>query len=108
MSVPRLSNLQFLVLAALRAGSLTGREIRDRLAEFGVRKSGPGFYQIMSRLEEASFLEGWYTQEIVDGQIIRERNYRIEAAGESAWRTYRDFHVEVIRRFDDVEGTANI
>lgn len=106
MSVPKLSNLQFLVLGTLRAGPLTGREIRDRLAEFGFRKTGPAFYQLMSRLEDSAFVEGWYTQEIVQGQIIRERNYRIQPAGATTWEANRDFHIEVIQRFDAPEDTA--
>ena len=106
MSVPKLSNLQFLVLGTLRAGPLTGREIRDRLAEFGFRKTGPAFYQLMSRLEESAFVEGWYTQEIVHGQIIRERNYRMQPGGAAAWEVNRDFHLEVIQRFDATEDAA--
>lgn len=106
MVVPKLSNLQFLVLGTLRAGALTGRKIRDRLADFGFRKSGPAFYQLMSRLEESGFVEGWYTKEIVRGQIIRERNYRIQGAGAAAWEANRDFHLEVIQRFDAAEDPA--
>ncbi len=101
MALPRLSNLQFVVLGALRAGPLSGRVIRARLAEFGARKTGPGFYQLMSRLEEAGHIRGWYSQEIVSGQIIRERNYELLASGVSTWNRNREFHLKVIDRFGD-------
>lgn len=106
MGARRLTNLQFVVLGALRGGAHTGRQIRDRLAEFGLRKSGPAFYQMMSRLEEAGLIDGWYTQEIIGGQIIRERNYRLQASGESSWERERDFNLQVIERFNDVESPA--
>ncbi len=106
MPLPRLSNLQFIVLGALRAGPLTGRDIRARLAEFGAHKTGPGFYQLMSRLEEAGHVRGWYTQEIVGGQIIRERNYELLGSGEATWNESREFHLEVIERFGDVGEAA--
>ncbi len=106
MALPRLSNLQFVVLGALRAGPLTGRDIRTRLAEFGARKTGPGFYQLMSRLEEGGHVRGWYTQEIVGGQIIRERNYELLASGEATWTGNREFHLKVIERFGDTGEIA--
>ena len=79
MSAPRLSNLQFLVLGALRSGPRTGREIRSELERFDVNKSGPAFYQMMSRLEASGLVSGDYQQEIVESQIIRERRYELLA-----------------------------
>lgn len=106
MADPKLSNLQFLVLGVLRAGPQTGRSVRSELEQFDVRKSGPAFYQMMSRLEAAGFVRGWYTQAIVKGQIIRERHYELETAGSGAWERNRDFQLEVIRRFGDLEEPA--
>ena len=106
MSNPKLSNLQFLVLGILRAGPQTGRDVRQELEQFEVRKSGPAFYQMMSRLEAAGFVSGWYSQEIVEGQIIRERHYELEAQGSGAWEHNRDFQLKVIRRFGDIEEGA--
>lgn len=106
MTDPKLSNLQFLVLGVLRAGPKTGRTVRAELEQFEVRKSGPAFYQMMSRLEAAGFVTGWYSQEIIEGQIIRERHYEIEGAGSDAWERNRDFQLEVIRRFGNVEEGA--
>jgi len=72
--IPRLSHLQFLVVGLLRGRTLPGREIRDGLEQLDVRKSGPAFYQLMSRLEDGGLVTGQYHQEIVSGQIIRFGN----------------------------------
>ena len=88
--LPPLSHLQVLVLECLGTGKLSGRELRAELANNGTKKSGPAFYQLMARLEEAGFVEGEKSQKIIEGQIIRERFYRISAAGARAKReTYR-------------------
>ncbi len=104
--IPRLSHLQFLVVGILSGQSVPGREIRERLKAFGVRKSGPAFYQLMSRLEDSALVDGTYHQEIVDGQIIRERHYTITAGGTRAWEGSRDFYLDAIKGFGGMEGLA--
>ena len=108
MALPRLSHLQFLVLGILLSEKLLGRDIRARLQEFGVRKSGPAFYQLMARLEDAKFVRGRYRQQIVEGQIIRERSYEIRAPGVSAWNECRDFQTSVIEELGGVTGYVNV
>jgi DNA-binding PadR family transcriptional regulator len=98
--IPRLSHLQFLVVGILRGRSVPGRRVREGLKGFGVRKSGPAFYQLMARLEESGLVEGTYHQEIVEGQIIRERHYKLTADGLRAWDASRDFYLEAIRGLD--------
>jgi DNA-binding PadR family transcriptional regulator len=71
---------------------LSGRELRQRLAKQGARKTGPAFYQLMARLEEARFVQGEYAQKIVEGQIIKERTYRMTAEGEKALRRTLSFY----------------
>ena len=95
--VPRLSHLQFLVVGTLRGSAMPGRRVREQLKAFGVRKSGPSFYQLMARLEDTGLVEGSYHQEIVDSQIIKERFYTITEQGAAAWEATRDFYVETIR-----------
>ncbi len=97
MRLPKLSHLQFLVLSVLLSDEHSGRELRARLSEFGVRKSGPAFYQLMARLEDSEFVSGRYEQEIVEGQIIRERVYKIRASGTKAWNECRKFHTRVVK-----------
>ena len=104
--LPRLSHLQFLVVGILRGRTLSGREIRESLEGLDVRKSGPAFYQLMSRLEDGGLVKGEYSQEIVAGQIIRERHYTLTAAGSGAFEESRDFYLKNIRGFRAIEGLA--
>jgi hypothetical protein len=107
MPLPKFTHLQFLAVSELARGPATGRAIRERLRAAGVRQSGPAFYQLMATLEDNNFVAGWYEQQVVDGQIIRERHYKVLAAGiravdqslefyrrgEAAWRA-RVAHAE--------------
>lgn len=95
---PRLSHLQFLVLGIVQSGSTSGRDVRTRLQAFGLRKTGPAFYQLMARMEDRGWVEGEYHQQIVDGQIIRERHYRITGDGAAAWNRTSEFYSEAIDR----------
>lgn len=97
MKLPQITHLQFSVLAFLHGGERPGKAVRQQLAELGMRRSGPAFYQLMGRLEDAGLVEGRYDQKIVDGQIIKERLYAISEAGADAWQATRDFYVETIR-----------
>ncbi len=107
MALPRVSHLQFLVLGILLSEELRGRDLRSRLVEFGVRKSGPAFYQLMARLEDANFVRGRYEQEIVEGQIIRERCYKIRAPGVAVWNECRDFQATIIEQLGGVSGRVH-
>jgi len=86
--------LQFLVLASLFDGEQSGRFLRQKLAENGERKSGPAFYQMMARLEDAGLVRGHYDQKIVEGQIIKERHYRITGTGTKACRRAYQFYLQ--------------
>jgi DNA-binding PadR family transcriptional regulator len=105
--VPSLTHLQFLVLSRLRVGAATGRELRKRLEEYSVRKSGPAFYQLMSRMEDAGVVKGWYEQQIVDSQIIRERHYEVTAQGSSAWEKSGEFYRQASEGLSGLEGLAH-
>jgi hypothetical protein len=94
--LPRLTHRQFLVIATLLRGAVRGREVRAELKAVGVRQTGPAFYQMMAGLEDAGFVAGWYEQQIVDGQIIRERHYKVLAPGKRAWLECRAFYVDAI------------
>lgn len=98
--LPQITHLQFLVLGELLHAPAPGRLIREALNEQGVRKSGPAFYQMMARMEDSGFLEGWYEQQIVESQIIRERHYRIVPQGRAAWDGCRDFYQGALKAFD--------
>lgn len=106
MSVPRLSHLQFLVIGIIQRRPVPGREVRERLRSFGVKRSGPAFYQMMSRLEDADLVVGSYHQDVVEGQMIRERHYSVTGAGSVAWDASRDFYLRALEDFGDLGGLA--
>src|SRR3954463_14366694 len=94
--IPEITHLQFVVLGLLRGGERTGRAIRKGLARHAVRRSGPAFYQMMARLEDARRVVGEYDQRVVEGQIIKERRYALTPAGDAAWSATRAFYDEAI------------
>ena len=94
-----LPNLQFAVLSVLAGDVLSGRDVRARLAALGLKKAGPAFYRLMSRLEESELVTGWYEQETIDGQIVRERFYRATADGKRARDRTARFHQRIIAQF---------
>jgi DNA-binding PadR family transcriptional regulator len=96
-SLPAITHLQFLVLGALRSEEHAGRTLREALASYGVRRTAPAFYQLMSRLESSGLVEGRYEPIIVGDQAVTERRYRITAAGQQAWTRAYEFYVEVGR-----------
>ena len=104
MPLPDISHLQYLLLAALIDGERSGRQLRAALEQQGERKSGPAFYQLMARMEDAKLVTGRYEQKIVEGQIIKERVYTASGAGVTAFETARDFYAAVAARQLGLEG----
>lgn len=94
MPIPELTHLQFAILGYLIGSEKAGREIREMLNQEGAQKSGPAFYQLMSRLEDAKLVKGRYEQKTVEGVVIKERRYEITTQGMSAWQLTRDFYFE--------------
>lgn len=92
MKLPTITHLQFQVLGILTNGEKPGQAVRNNLREQGVKKSGPGFYQMMARLEDAGLVNGWYQQKEIDGQIVKERWYKLTAIGSKSWRSTSDFY----------------
>jgi len=92
MSLPSITHLQFAVLGQLLREEKPGRQLRRGLARLGERRSAPAFYQMMARLEEAELVVGRYDQRLLDGQLIKERHYRITSAGREAWERTRVFY----------------
>lgn len=93
IGLPELTHLQFLVLTIVRIRTMSGKELREKLKTIAtIKKSGPAFYQMMARLEEAKFIKGWYEQEVIDGQIFKERHYEVLAGGIRALEQTRTFY----------------
>lgn len=92
MGLPELTHLQFLILSILMDGEQSGRFVREKLAEHGDKKTGPAFYQLMARLEDGKVVRGWYNQKVVEGQIIKERWYKITGHGIKEREKVRSFY----------------
>lgn len=99
MSVPELSHLQIAVLDALGAKELSGRELREALKQRKISKSGPAFYQIMGRLEDAKFVAGRYDEKVIEGQRIKERRYLLTGEGSKALRNAVNFYTPITARY---------
>ena len=97
--IPEITHLQFLVLGMLRAEERRGRFLRRALARHGIARTGPAFYQMMARLEDAGLVGGEYGQKIVDGQIIKERRYALTPRGDAAWTSTRAFYSDAIDEY---------
>ncbi len=85
MPLPSLTDLQFLVIESLLDGDRSGRQVREYMGTRGARKSGPAFYQLMSRLEDAGLVEGRYDDRDVAGHRLKERVYKLIGAGRRAY-----------------------
>ncbi|HWI20770.1 MAG TPA: helix-turn-helix transcriptional regulator [Vicinamibacterales bacterium] len=95
--LPELTHLQFLVLGVLRNSDQPGRALRDALAGYGIRRTGPAFYQLMARLEKDRLVDGRYEQITVGDQAVTERHYRITPDGKKRWNEARAFYEHVAR-----------
>ena len=98
--LPALTHLQYLVLGVLRSDEQPGRVLRQALASYGVRRSGPAFYQLMARIERAGLVEGWYEQVTVGDQAVTERRYRLRPSGAKLWTETCDFYSTLIAGTD--------
>jgi hypothetical protein len=96
-ALPALTHLQYLVLGVLRSDEQPGRVLRQALAQYAVRRSGPAFYQLMARIERAGLVEGWYEQVVVGDQSVTERRYRVTREGSRLWTEAHRFYDELAR-----------
>jgi len=94
MLLPNLTHLQLLLIEALGARRMSGRELRATLKKLKVNKTAPAFYQLMSRMEEGGFVNGEYEDKNIEGVPIRERFYRITGHGAKAYEAARRFYAE--------------
>ncbi len=69
------------VLRILWHDNHSGRFIRSRITEDGVKESLAAFYWIMERMEDADLVSGWYETENVQGNAIITRWYRATIKG---------------------------
>lgn len=107
VNLPAITHLQFLVLESLTRGEQAGRDLRALLVAHAVKTSGPAFYQMMGRLEDAELVDGWYDQKLVGGQNVKERRYRLTRRGERALADTRAFYLTRLVPARAVKRTSN-
>jgi len=96
--LPKLTHLQFVVVSLLLDGERSGRQMRSALADEGLDKSGPAFYQMMARMEETGLIEGWYGQAQIGDQDVTERRYRLTDKGRKLWDSTLRFYLRFSTR----------
>ena len=93
MKLPEVTHIQYLILSIIGGSEKPGAQIREELTTAGTKRTLPAFYQMMSRLEEARFVKGWYKTKVIDSQVVKERQYRLLAKGVRAFNSTRDFYL---------------
>lgn len=94
MQFPVTTHQQFLVLSVVEGEPrMSGQRLREELERtFGLKKSLPSFYQLMSRLEAKELLVGEYHTRIHKGRTLKTRHYSVTEAGRRAWNTAFTFY----------------
>lgn len=107
MSLPNLSHLQFQILDCMASKEITGRDLRAALKEKGIKKSGPAFYQLMSRLEDSDFVKKRIEPKNVEGHEIKESLYKISGLGvEARYAAYQSYADSNTAKLGGTYGTA--
>ena len=71
------------VTKVLGTSSMPGCELRAKLwCPPNMRLGLVRFYYWMAQLEDAGVIEGWYQTEVIDGQSVRQRWYRVATTQE--------------------------
>lgn len=91
--LPTLSHLQFAVLDCLGSKELKGRDLRKRMQdEKGIKKQGPTFYQLMSRLEDSNLVQSRVEEVELGENRLKEKYYWLTGEGEKAMREVQTFY----------------
>ncbi len=91
MKIPKLFHLQVAVLAIVVEDELSGEDIRQKTG----LKIGPGFYQLMARLEREKLVSGRYIKTVTRGQPVRKKVYRLTEVGRREMKTVEKFYRSV-------------
>ena len=95
---PKLNHVQVLILDIIRSHErVSGPEIREELEDYKEEKTGPNFYQMMSRLEKSDLVAGEYGSFQWQGKFFRERFYKITFQGAEALNTTWEFYANLMQ-----------
>lgn len=92
MAIPTISHLQVFLLYALATEPRYGETLRKLLLAEKHESSEPAFYQLMSRMEKEGLIRSRIAKSWVAAQLIKERVYRLTAAGKATLRDVREFY----------------
>ena len=67
-----------------------GPEIRDEMAQRGLQRPGPTFYQLMGRLEDNEYITGIDTPKIINNKTYHHRKYKITKEGAGVFAEHVD------------------
>jgi hypothetical protein len=94
MKFPILSRLQFLVISILGNGNPKGKELHELIMAYGVCKTDPAFYQLMSRMVAIGFLKPKKETVPCKRNAITVVLYSVEQKGREAYAQTRAFYTE--------------
>lgn len=92
MPIPKMTDLQFLVLTLLFDGPKAGRELRRELDEHQAPMNKSSFSDLVRRLERAGLVPGDWVPTVVGGQTHYHRVYCATVTGLATWRQVRAFY----------------
>jgi DNA-binding PadR family transcriptional regulator len=96
-TLPEHSHLQYAILGLLSRAEVSGVELRKSISELtGKEYSGPAFYQLMGRMVELQFVQGFDVDVKVNRYVAKERRYRILPQGTAAVKEVRHFYMEFV------------
>jgi DNA-binding PadR family transcriptional regulator len=108
MGAQSLSHVQAMILQLITeaasapsegsSGRVAGIDLRSQLKAEGYGTSGPGFYQIMGRLEDNGYIKACESKVMIGGKSYRQKEYSITGAGRNALEEYRKLASKVCRR----------
>lgn len=92
MAIPTITHLQFFLLEAIAVEPRYGETLRRLLRQERHEASEPAFYQLMGRMEKAGLIRSKIVKSWVAAQLIKERVYRLTAAGKRTLCEVREFY----------------
>lgn len=106
MQLPKLTDLQFLVLGTLADAELSAEDLRERLSEgrtFGIGIAA--FCRLMLRLEDMGLVDGRYESKKIGDHPIREKYYKVTGQGRTAFNEKLQFTAAIAA---ETRGAFNV
>ena len=92
MRLPEITALQFALLSLLFSGEKTARQLHGQLQRFSGPRTAAAFSQLMSRLQEAAYVDALRATRSAHGRTVPECRYRLTDLGLIVWQATRRFY----------------